>query len=49
MVALSTALDADTLPLSVTFRKLRQKWNKLAFMAVNQYHLYVLNSELDFI
>jgi len=53
MVAQGTAYDADTIPLSHTFRnttaffwssKFRQKWNKLAFMAVNQYHLHVLNS-----
>ncbi|APD88782.1 hypothetical protein BM524_02560 [Alteromonas mediterranea] len=55
MVALSTADDADTLPLSLSFRnattpflgaKFRQKWNKLAFIAVNQYHLHVLNSKI---
>ncbi|MED6321286.1 MAG: hypothetical protein VX873_07885, partial [Pseudomonadota bacterium] len=55
MVALGTAYDADTLPLSLTFRNagamkqdalIRQKWNKLAFIAVNQYHLHVLNSKI---
>lgn len=25
---------------------IRQKWNKLAFIAVNQYHLHVLNSKI---
>jgi hypothetical protein len=41
MVALSTALDGDTLPVSVAFRKLSQNRIKLAFIAANQYHLHV--------